>query len=145
MRNRQQSSFLTITSEGALLPIDILQKIALFSSEIDGLDGESYNLNLVEVKLNEVISVSWGRLLSIWQAFQSTRGKLRDDESGLTQTRERWLLPLFRELGYGQLYTVKPLEIEGKSYPISHGWQHLPMHLVSFRSDLDQLTRNATT
>ncbi len=142
MRTRQQSSFLTITSEGALLPIDILQKIVLFDSAINGLDGESYNL--VGIRLNEAISASWGRLLSVWQGFQSARGKLREDESGLTQTRERWLLLLFQELGYGRLYTVKPLETEEKSYPISHGWQHLPMHLVSFRSDLDQLTRNAT-
>lgn len=141
MRTRQQSSFLTITSEGALLPIDILQKIALFDSDINGLDGESYNLG--EMKLNEGINDSWGKLLRFWQGFQSAREKLRSDENGLTQTRERWLLHLFQELGYGRLYTVKPLEIEEKSYPISHGWQHLPMHLVSFRDGIEDVTRNA--
>jgi hypothetical protein len=143
MRTRQQSSFLTITSEGALLPIDILQKIALFDREIDGLDGETYNL--VGIKLNEAISTSWGRLLSVWQGFQSARDRLRADESGLTQTRERWLLPLFQELGYGRLYTVKPLEIEEKSYPISHSWQHIPIHMVSLRSGLEDVTRNAAS
>jgi hypothetical protein len=143
MRTRQESSFLTVTSEGALLPIDILQKIALFDSDINGLDGESYNLG--DVKLNEAISDSWGKLLRSWQGFKNVREKLRPDESGLTQTRERWLLPLFRELGYGQLYTVKPLMIEEKSYPISHGWQHLPIHLVSFRTGLEDVTRNVAS
>ncbi len=141
MRTRQQSSFLTVTSEGALLPIDILQKIALFDSSINGLDGESYNLG--EMRLNEAINDSWGKLLRFWQSFQKACEKLGSDESGLTQTRERWLLPLFQELGYGRLYTVKPLEVAEKSYPISHGWQHLPIHLVSFRSGLDEGTRNA--
>ncbi len=31
-----------------------------------------------------------------------------------------------------------------KSYAVSHGWQHLPIHLVSFKVDLDHLTRGAT-
>lgn len=53
-------------------------------------------------------------------------------------TRERWLLPLFSELGYGRLLTTKALEVEGKTYPISHGWQHTPMHLVGCQVDLDR-------
>ncbi len=143
MRTRQQSSFLTVTSEGALLPVDILQKIALFDSGINGLDGESYYLG--ETKLNEAISDSWGKLLRSWQGFKNVREKLKPDESGLTQTRERWLLPLFQELGYGRLYTMKPLEIEEKSYPISHGWQHMPIHLVSFRTGMEEVTRNVAS
>ncbi|MDP9438448.1 MAG: N-6 DNA methylase, partial [Actinomycetota bacterium] len=55
-------------------------------------------------------------------------------------TRERWLLPLFRELGYGQLLSARAVEIEGKSYPISHAWQHAPIHLVGFRTSLDKRT-----
>ena len=37
-----------------------------------------------------------------------------------TPTRERWLLPLFEELGYGRLSPAKAVEIDGKSYPVSH-------------------------
>jgi hypothetical protein len=32
------------------------------------------------------------------------------------------------------------MEIDGKSYPISHFWHHSPMHLVSYRVDLDRRT-----
>ncbi len=44
------------------------------------------------------------------------------------------------ELGYGQLLTASTVEIEGKSYPISHAWQHTPIHLVGFRTGLDKRT-----
>ncbi|MHC4458682.1 MAG: Eco57I restriction-modification methylase domain-containing protein, partial [Planctomycetota bacterium] len=60
--------------------------------------------------------------------------------SGTTITRERWLLPLFQELGYGRLITSRAIEIDGKSYPISHLWQHTPIHLVGCQIDLNRRT-----
>jgi hypothetical protein len=39
----------------------------------------------------------------------------------VTEAREQWLLPLFRELGYGRLtYRQAAEEIEGRHYRISH-------------------------
>jgi hypothetical protein len=144
MRNRQQVSFATITSEGALLPLDMLQKIALFDNSIRGLDGESYKVAYYGLKLNEAISASWGKLLRAWQNFQNQRTRLRADDNGLTLTCQKWLLPLLQELGYGQLSPLlQPYDIEGKSYPISYGKDHLPIHLVSLRSPLDTATRDA--
>jgi hypothetical protein len=55
-------------------------------------------------------------------------------------TRERWLLVLFQELGYGRLLGARAIEFDGKSYPISHVWHHSPIHLVGCRVDLDQRT-----
>jgi hypothetical protein len=91
MRTRHQISFATITSEGALLPLDLLRKITLFDSGIDGLDGESYHL--FGIRLNEAISASWSKLLMIWQHFQVERARLKPGESDLTLTREHWLQP----------------------------------------------------
>ena len=53
-------------------------------------------------------------------------------------TREKWLLPLFQELGYGRLIAAKPVEIDGKPYAISHNWQHAVIHLLGFNVDLDR-------
>ena len=139
MRNRQHSTFTSVSSEGALLPIDVLQRIANFDPELGGMRVEEY-YNEGE-KLNEVISSSWSKVLRAWQKFQHQVTDLPESQSGITQTRELWLLPLFSELGYGRLFTVKPLEVAENSYPISHGWQHVPIHLVSFRTGLDQLSR----
>ena len=69
--------------------------------------------------------------------FQKQRADLPDSDKGTTLTRERWLLVLFRELGYGRLQTAKAFEIEGKTYALSHGWAASPIHLISFRYDLD--------
>ena len=139
MRNRQRSTFPSVTSEGSLLPIDLLQRIARFDTDLGGMRAEDY-YNEGE-KLNEVISASWAKVLRSWQKFQHQVTGLPESQSGITQTRELWLLPLFSELGYGRLFSVKPLEVGENSYPISHGWQYVPIHLVSCKVELDQLSR----
>src|SRR6266550_7276683 len=141
-QKRHQTIFTTVRSEGAILPMDLLQRIAQGDANLHGLTPESYYLLKTE-KLNEAINRSWNRLLSAWVAFKAAREKLPERDMGTTLTRERWLLPLFSELGYGRLLTAKAIEVNGKSYAISHGWQHTPIHLVSFRVDLDQYSRSA--
>ena len=60
-----------------------------------------------------------------------------------TDTRERWLFPLFQELGFGRLTAAKPIEVDGRSYPVSHGWNQVPIHLVGSHADLDCRTPGA--
>src|SRR5262249_39893186 len=62
------------------------------------------------------------------------------NDPGTSVTRERWLLPLFQELGYGRLPLAKAIELEDKKYPISHSWSHVPIHLVGCRIELDRRT-----
>ncbi|HEV8714900.1 MAG TPA: hypothetical protein VGX03_18985 [Candidatus Binatia bacterium] len=78
--------------------------------------------------------------MGTWATFREARAKLPPGDLGTTITRERWLLSLFSELGYGRLLTAKAIEVEGKSYPISHGWQYTPIHLVGCRVELDTRT-----
>src|SRR5690606_1806845 len=40
----------------------------------------------------------------------------------------------------GRLQTSRAIEIDGKTYPVSHGWGHIPIHLVGFNVDLDRRT-----
>ncbi|NDD64627.1 MAG: hypothetical protein EBZ36_11745, partial [Acidobacteria bacterium] len=53
-------------------------------------------------------------------------------------------LPLFQELGYGRLTTARAIEIDGRTYPVSHAWQQTPIHLVSARIKLDERVPGAT-
>src|SRR5207249_6845412 len=62
-------------------------------------------------------------------------------DAGTTVTRERWLLPLFSELNFGRLQTARAIELEGRSYPISHLWQSTSLHLVGLNVDLDRRTK----
>ena len=132
--------FLNIRTEGALLPSDLLSRL-MEGTNLPGLKPEDYYLGAGE-KLNEAISRSWTRLLSLWLGFRKAQAALPTTDLGTTLTRERWLLQLFQELGYGRLIVASAVEIDGKTYPISHLWQgqyyQVPIHLVSFRADLDK-------
>lgn len=134
---RRNNLFTTIKTEGGLLPSDLLQKISVSDKSLDGLSLESYHLNPNE-RINEAASRSWKRIVNAWNAFRSAAEILPESDRGTTVTRERWLLILFQELGYGRLSTSKAVEIKGKSYPISHFWKKSPIHLVGFRIDIDK-------
>jgi hypothetical protein len=140
MQRRQHTIFSTVQSSGAILPMDLLQRIALLDSALDGLTPECYHLLKTE-RLNEAINHSWNRLLGAWAIFKVARERLPERETGTTLTRERWLLPLFSELGYGRLPIAKNVGVHDKSYPISHLWQQTPIHLIGCGVDLDHMTR----
>jgi N-6 DNA Methylase len=133
----RRQPFTTIRTEGGLFPPDFLQRVTESSSTIPGLTPEAYHLAGKE-KLTEAASRSWNRLLGIWTVFYATN--IPAGDPGTTTTREKWLLPLFGELGYGRLQQAKAVEVNGRSYPVSHGWQNVPIHLVGRNIDLDHRT-----
>lgn len=140
MATRTRDIFTTVHTEGAILPPDLLQHIAEGDDELEGLRAEDYHRP--GEKLNEVINRAWNVLLAAWQNFEDARERLPEGDIGTTITRERWLLPLFRELDYGRLPTERAVEIDGRSYPISHrdAEGNVPIHLVSYKVDLDRRT-----
>jgi len=140
LATRRRDIFTTIRTEGGLLPADLLQRIASGDRDLEGLTPESYHLAPGE-KINEVVNRAWNRLLGAWESFRAAVEKLPTGDPGTSVTRERWLLPLFQELGYGRLQTARAVEIEGKTYAVSHAWGHAPIHLVGCLVDLDRPTR----
>jgi hypothetical protein len=138
---KRNLQFQTIRTEGAILPPDILRRIA--SLKVDGATPDAYHLS-PGMKLNEAISQSWTSLLNHWQAFQEAREKLSaEGETGTAVTNERWLLPLFNELDYGRLVTTKSPVIEERSYPIERFYNHTPIHLIGCKLPLDRRTKGA--
>jgi hypothetical protein len=143
MASKSHDLFLTIRSEGAILPPDLLQRIVAGDPEIDGLKADDYHLPKGE-KINEATSRSWNRLLGVWASFRAAAEKLPETDPGTSITRERWLQPFFQELGFGRLLTTKAIEIDGKSYAISHGWNRTPIHLVGCHVDLDRSSQRVS-
>ena len=139
MQTRHRNTFITIKTEGAILPPDLLQRISGTDDSLDGLQVADYHL-LKNEKLNEAINRSWNRLIGAWESFQTARKKIAEGQPGTTVTRERWLLPLFQELDYGRLQTSTAFSIDGKTYPISHIWGKAPVHLLGFNVELDKRT-----
>jgi len=139
MQTKTRDIFTTIRTEGSILPLDILNRIAEGDSSLEGLKPQDYHLPENET-LRETISQSWGKLLASWKSFSSAVEKLPETDPGTTITRERWLLRLFNELGYGRLITSTSFIQDGRNYPISHSWQNSPIHLIGCRVDIDKRT-----
>lgn len=135
---RTQDLYTTVRTEGGLLPVDLLQRIVSGNS-LEGLEPTDYHLATGE-RLNEAISRSWTRLTTAWKNFRLATEKLPSTDPATSLTREKWLLILFDELHYGRLPAAKAIDLDGRSYPISHFWQNTPIHLVGFNIQLDKRT-----
>lgn len=138
MARRSGERFSAIRTEGGLLPSDLLERLLRRDAQLDGLNETAYHL--VDVRLHEAITESWTRLGRVWGTFQGAIAGLANTDPGTSVTRERWLLPLFHELGYGRLPATRPIEVSGKPYPVSHLWQHFPVHLVGWNVGLGERT-----
>ncbi len=139
---KSPASFIAITSEGGLLPADFLHELPDPKTTIEGVTPVAYHLAEGE-RLNEQINRSWNRLKGCWENFKKAVGEKPLGDPTTTDTRERWLFPLFQELGFGRLTAAKPIEVDGRSYPVSHGWNQVPIHLVGSHADLDHRTPGA--
>lgn len=137
---RTSSPFTTIRSGGALLPPEVLTRIIDADRDLGGLSPTDYHLGESE-RLGEAISRSWNRLVGVWASFAPSLDGFNANDPGTGATRERWLAPLFQELGFGRLQVAKAREIGGVDYPISHEWDQVPVHLVGAGVELDRRTK----
>lgn len=137
MKKRSTDIFSTVRSEGPMLPPEILARIVELDPQMGGLTPEAFHLDKGE-KVNEAINRSWNRLVGVWEMFRKAKEVLPEGDPGTTLTREKWLLKLFDELGYGRLQLAKPVDVEGTMYAISHVWKNTPIHLIGFRAELDR-------
>src|SRR5690606_29233989 len=99
MQTKRQDPFTTVRTEGAILPPDLLQRVADGDRDLGGLAPADYHLS--GEKLNEAVNRAWNRLTGAWTAFKSAAAATGSDaDPGTGLTREKWLLPLIQELGY---------------------------------------------
>src|SRR3990172_5357275 len=109
MKLRSRDPFVTIRTEGGLIPPGLIQRIA--DGDAEGLKPQDYHLAEGE-RINEAPNHAWNRLRGAWTGFRAALAKLPPRDPATTLTREKWLLVLFQELGYGRLVTAKAAEIE---------------------------------
>ncbi|MBE2202521.1 MAG: N-6 DNA methylase [Anaerolinea sp.] len=157
MQTVAQNNFITVKTEGGILPAELLQRIA--DGQTDGLNPTDYHLGSGE-RLNEAINRSWLHLMGRWQTFRQKMENMAPGETGTTLTRD-WTLTVLQELGYGRLPFTGSISVRNPlsvnrhpttahgswstddgsratdHYPISHLYDHTPIHLVAFRQRLD--------
>jgi hypothetical protein len=135
-------TFTSLKVVGGLLPADVIGKIYAGESEVPGISAVTYGLEPGESVRRQASRV-WQYLLEKWQEFKA-RVDASAEAASARMTRERWLLILMRELGFGHLVTDASAEISGRSYPISHRFGQVPIHLLGWRTDLDHKTPQVT-
>ena len=135
--SRRDRQFSSVRTEGGLLPQDVLSRIQAGDKDLPGLTPADYHLGAHE-RIGEAVNRAWSRLTATWHAFQEALSKEPDSSLATGLTRDRWLLPLFEELRYGRLPKAQAIEVEGKSFAVSHTWHRSPIHLLGANVDLDR-------
>ncbi len=132
------TSYVAFRVEGRLLSHDLIERIIGGDPTLPGNRFEDYHLAADE-RLGEAASRSWEYLLGAYRGFRDRLNALPRDDAGTTLTRERWLLVLLNQLGFGRVPFVRGgLDADGRSFPVSHMWEHVPVHLLGWHDELDQ-------
>jgi energy-coupling factor transporter ATP-binding protein EcfA2 len=137
------SNHASISSEGGLLPADLLSRIRARDPSLPGLSPtQDYGLAPGET-LNEAASRSWSRLIGLWRKFAEVRKTRKEGDAFEGATLDRWLKPLFQELGFASLDRVRAETIGLETFAISHRWKAVPIHLVGAGLLIDKRTPGA--
>ncbi|RQW97339.1 Eco57I restriction-modification methylase domain-containing protein, partial [Micromonospora globispora] len=139
-RNQVFSAVHTI---GGLLPADMLVRISE-GKDVTGSKPADYQV-VGARSVRDDAERHWDYLKSVWKELRNKlpvapEAEAPADPTGLAVTQ--WLEPLFAELGFGRPTPIGATGIVsddgGKTFPISHRWQHVPIHLAAWNAALDK-------
>ncbi|MFF7638727.1 Eco57I restriction-modification methylase domain-containing protein [Streptomyces canus] len=137
----------SVVTVGGLLPPDMLTRVQN-GKDVPGAQPSDYGLFAANDTVRDAAERSWAYLKGVWTAYQDALAKDGADKNpgvlGIGVTVERWLLPLFEQLGYGRLPDAPahglPSADGEKHFPIGHHWQGVPVQLTGWNVDLDHRT-----
>ncbi len=123
--------------EGGLFPSDFVERLTSRPPTLEGLSPKDYGKQDVAER-EEAIQAAFQQTLNAWRRFEAALEQAPNTETHTSLTRERFLLPLFEALGYGRLPAAKVAKVGDRSYPVSHQWMNVPIHLLGIAVDLDR-------
>lgn len=121
----------SIRIEGAILSPDILDRL----DDAAGQRPADFGLD-TGTKVKDEIARAWADAQDYWRIFQRKLETLRLESPATTETRQQWVTPLLGLLGYQLDYQAKGIELNGKTYAISHRLAHrgnTPIHIIGAR------------
>ncbi|MGC9528768.1 MAG: Eco57I restriction-modification methylase domain-containing protein [Limnospira sp.] len=131
--------------EGNLIVSDLTSD--LLAGDIKGQAAEDFGLGKSD-KLADEIAIAWGDAKAYWAAFRRAFSRLPEGDAATTATREQWVVPLLRSLGYDPVYVAKAEVVEGLTYAISHraelGTDKPPVHIVGAGVRLEERPPSGT-
>lgn len=137
-----QSSFVAVRIEAGILPSEVLTRAvsARGESGLPGMGSADYHLAAGET-VREAANRVWAYLTGVWASYREALAQLPEGDAATSMTRERWSLLLLDQLGYGRVPTTSGgITDGGKSFPISHQWGPVPIHLLGAGVRLDSRT-----
>lgn len=143
--------FSAVHTVGGLLPADMLVRIAE-GKDVPGAKPADYKV-VGSRSVNDDAERHWEYLKSVWKDLRKQLpadkdGSPASDPTGLALTQ--WVEPLFSELGFGVLTSVAGGSITAdddpeKTFPLSHRWRHVPIHVPVWGTELDKRPGGAGT
>lgn len=132
-------AFIGINIQGNIISSEIIEKIR---EEDQKLFQKPSDFGLPRnVTVRNEINTVWSSVKSYWEAFRIRRDRIREGDSGITETRQGWMMPFFLEMGYDLDYQRKAEIINDKLYPISHKTLNrgdFPVHIAGINQSLDK-------
>lgn len=123
------ATFVGVRVVGGLLPADLLAK--LVAGQAEGLSSKDFHLAAGET-VRDAANRVWAYLRGAWATYRTALDALPDHDAATGLTRERFTLVLLDQLGYGRVHPTGKggLHVGDRSFPISHVWGNVPIHLL---------------
>ena len=133
-------SYPCLHTEGGLIPADIIDEIV--TGELPGQKVTDFGLPR-SARLTDEIAAAWADARAYWEAFNRGLARLPEDDPATTVTREQWMLPFLRSLGFDRITFQQRAAVVGSStYAISHrdglDDSGVPVHVAGCRTDVDR-------
>ncbi|MDN5853096.1 MAG: SAM-dependent DNA methyltransferase, partial [Actinomycetia bacterium] len=135
--------FSAVHTVGGLLPADMLVRISE-GRDVEGCRPAGYGV-IGARSVRDEAERHWDYLRSVWTELRrdlpvAPEAEAPPDATGVAVAQ--WLLPLFGELGFGTLTPLgaggTPADDGGKTFPVTHRWTHVPVHLIPWQHRLDR-------
>ncbi len=136
-------NFPSIDIQGSILSTDLLAKIR--SEQATFQQGKDFHPDLTNAKLKDEISLAWQEAKGQWTIYKSKLSRLKEGETGTTETRNFWISPLLTNLGYNLTFNRQSEELNGKSFPIGYRDSNLdgfPVYVGGYHESLDKRPEN---
>lgn len=134
------ATFVGVRIQGGLLPADLLAKLVT-GTDLPGLSSKEFHLAAGET-VRDAANRVWAYLRGAWTGYRDALAALPDSDAATSLTRERFTLVLLDQLGYGRVPTTGKggITVGEHSFPVSHHWGAVPIHLLG-RVSLDTRTK----
>lgn len=130
-------NYSAISIHGNIFTSEILEKIRQEDTRFQA--AKDFNLNQGD-SVRDEINLAWTLAISHWNAFKQKREALSLTDTGTTETRKYWVLPLLQIFGYDVSSSNAEI-VNEKSYAVSHRANNkdgFPIHIVGIQQSLDK-------